>query len=225
MIIGRNLFRVSGLAFGAVLALGAGTAVFGQGGHTHGGNGNHQKQEKRAEKRHQKADKEALKQHQREERDYYGNDSATRDHQRQEREQEKYHRRNEEQQRKAHQRNERNGGGYDDGYYDNNGGYNGNDGYYGNGGNSSNQQAVFDRGYQEGVRAGRDDRARNRQYNYEDHRAYRNTSSGNRDGYGDTGAYREGFRRGYDEGYRNGSNRRNSSIGIGSILGGILGRP
>lgn len=224
MIARKNLFRLGALVFGAALVSGAGSAAQAQGQYDpyYGGGRSHQKQEKRAEKQHQKADKEALKQHQREERGYYGNDSATREHQRQEREQEKYHRRSEEQQRKAHQRDER--GGY------NNGGYYGNGGYYdpygrqsggyGNGGYSGNGQAVFDRGYQEGVRAGRDDRARNRQYNYEDHRSYRNASGG----YADADAYREGFRRGYDEGYRNGSYRRSNSS-WGRVLGGILGRP
>jgi len=127
MTIGRNLFRLGALS--AVLALGAGTAAYGQGGHTHEGDRNHQKQEKRAEKRHQKAEKEALKQHQRQERDYYGNDRATREHQRQERERLENHRRAEERRRRTHQRNERNRN--DDGYYGNNGGYNGNDGVVG----------------------------------------------------------------------------------------------
>ena len=225
MTAGRNYFGLGALVFGAVLALGAGTTAYGQGGHTHGGgDGNHQQREKRAEKRHQKDEKEALKQHQREEREYYGNDRAVREHQRQEKEQEKYHRRQEERQRKAHQRDERNGA-YDDGYYGNRGGsydpYGArrDDGYYGDGGYSGNRQAVFDRGYQEGVRAGRDDRARNRQSDYERHRTYRDASGG----YGDADAFREGFRRGYDEGYRDGRYSRGG--GWGSVLGGIFGRP
>lgn len=106
------------------------------------------------------------------------------------------------------------------------GGYYGDDGYYDDGGYSANnRQAVLDSGYREGLRAGRDDRTRNRQYDYERHQTYRNASGGNRGQYGDADAYREGFRRGYDEGYRDDRYRTNSGGGWGAILGEILGRP
>lgn len=105
-------------------------------------------------------------------------------------------------------------------------GYYGNDGYYDDGGYANaNRQAVLDSGYREGLRAGRDDRSRNRQYDYERHQAYRNASAGDRGRYVDADVYREGFRRGYDEGYRDERNRRNTGSGWGDILGGILGRP
>jgi len=129
---------VGALGLGAGLLLGASASAnaqrqydpyYGQGDNHRHDNGQHRKNEKRAEKRHQKAEKEALKQHQRQERDYYGNDRATREHQRQERERLENHRRAEERRRRTHQRNERNRN--DDGYYGNNGGYNGNDGVVG----------------------------------------------------------------------------------------------
>ena len=212
MIAGRTLFRLGTLVFGAALVLGSGATAYGQGNHSH------RKQEKRAEKRHQKAEKEALKRHQREEREYYGNDREVREHQRREREELKRHRRAETRERRDHRRDER------DGRYDDR--YERNDGYYGDGGYSnSNRQAVMEAAYREGLRAGRNDRARNRQYDYERHQAYRNASSGSRGQYGDADAYREGFRRGYDEGYRDDRYRTNSGGGWGEILGGILGRP
>ena len=213
MIAGRTLIRLGTLVFGAALVLGAGTTAYAQGGH------DHRKQEKRAEKRHQKAEKEALKRHQRDEREHYGNDREVREHQRQEREELKRHRRDEKRQGRDHRRDERDGR-YDDRYDDRN------DGYYGDGGYSnSNRQAVLEAAYREGLRAGRDDRSRNRQYDLERHQAYRNASGGNRGQYGDAEAYREGFRRGYDEGYRDDRYRTNSGGGWGDILGGILGRP
>jgi hypothetical protein len=81
-------------------------------------------------------------------------------------------------------------------------------------------------GYNEGYRAGRNDRASGRSFDYDDHSAYRDATAGYRSGYGDVDFYRsnfrEGFRRGYEDGYRN----RNSSGGRwGDILGDILGRP
>lgn len=105
------------LAFGTALWLGAGTMTYVEAHdqyYDRGQSGNHQKQEKRAEKRHQKNEKQALKDHQREERRYYGNDRATREHQRQEREELKYHQRYEKDSRKQHQNYERDGYYYND---------------------------------------------------------------------------------------------------------------
>ncbi len=248
---GRYVSRLGVSILGATLLLGAGSTAFGQGGyygndHPHGQNGNHQKREKKAEKRHQKNEKEALKQHQRHEREMYGNDRELRDHQRQEREAVKHHQRHEKNDRKDHQRQERDGrynndgryndGRYNDGRYGNDGYYDrdgrSNDGYYDDGyGNGSDVRRVaLERGYQEGIRAGRDDRSRNRGAHYEDHSGFRNATAGYNNRYGNIDAYRrsfrDGFRQGYEEGYNgrysNGSGRSN---GIGNILGEIFGRP
>ena len=233
--IGRYVSRLGASILGATLLLGAGSTAFGQGGYYgndnyHPQDGNHQHREKKADKRHQKNEREALKQHQRDERERYGNDSDLRDHQQQEREDVRQHQRDEKNRRKAHQRSERDGRYDNDEYYDRDGrrndGYN-NDGY-GNG--ADVRQVALERGYQEGIRAGRDDRSRNRGARYEDNSAYRNATAGYDNRYGniDTyrGSFREGFRQGYQEGYNgrysNGSGRSNS---IGNILGGIFGRP
>ena len=83
-------------------------------------------------------------------------------------------------------------------------------------------------GYDEGYRAGRDDRDRGENHDYRDERAYRDATTGYRDNYGDVNTYRRGFRQGFQQGYEDGYRNRNSrtgSSGIGDILGGILGRP
>jgi len=81
-------------------------------------------------------------------------------------------------------------------------------------------------GYDEGYRAGRDDRASGRSADYSDHSAYRNGTAGYRSEYGNIDFYRsnfrQGFRQGYEDGYRNRSTR---SGRWGDILGDILGRP
>jgi len=104
------------------------------------------------------------------------------------------------------------GRGYGYGRYGNNGGY---------GGYNSAAQAELNRGYQQGLETGSSDGRRGQSYSPERSRHYKNASNQ---------AFLEGFVRGYDEGYRqyagydNGDYRRGST-GIGSILGGILGRP
>lgn len=221
---------VGALSLGAALLLGGATAnaqghydpYYGQG--TYGGRDyrRHRKDEKKAEKRHQKEEKEALKRHQRTERDEYGNDADLREHQRQEREELKRHKRDEKNARQRHQRDERGGG-----YYGNNDdyGYGRENGGYGSG----VSQAAFDRGYQEGLRAGQDDRYNNRRYDYQNRNAYRDATAGYNSRYGDRDSYRNSFRggyqRGYDEGYNRGGSSRRSNGGWGSVLGGIFGRP
>ena len=109
--------------------------------------------------------------------------------------------------------------GYQQGYqqYARNGGYR-NDGYYGNGGYNNNYE--LNAGYQQGIQTGASDGQKGQSYSPQRSHYYQNAS---------TQAFREGFVRGYDEGYRqysrNGGYRRNTGIGIGNILGGILGRP
>ena len=83
-------------------------------------------------------------------------------------------------------------------------------------------------GYQEGYRAGQDDRASNRGYDLESHDTYRDATAGYNNSYGDIEFYRnnfrEAYRRGYEDGYRN--RRSSGRYGrVGTILGDILGRP
>lgn len=230
---------VGSLGLGAGLLLGVGQTVqaqgqydpnYGQGTYRGRDYDRHQKHEKRAEKQHQKEEKQDLKRHQHDERDQYGNDDSLREHQRQEREELKRHTRDEKNDRKRHQRNERNDDGYgNDGYYGNgNGSDRRNDGYYGNGGYGSDvSQAAFDRGYQEGVRGGQDDRYNNRRYDYQNHSTYREATAGYNNRYGDRNSYRnsfrDGYQRGYDEGYNSNSGRNRNRAG--GILGTIFGRP
>jgi hypothetical protein len=81
-------------------------------------------------------------------------------------------------------------------------------------------------GYDEGFRAGQNDRASGRDRDFDDHSAYRDATSGYNSSYGNRELYRrsfrEGFRRGYEDGYRNRNTRRS---GVGGILGDIFGRP
>ncbi len=222
----------AGLLFGAsVNAQGQYDPYYGQGTYHGHDNNQHRKDEKRSEKRHQKDEKEDLKAHQREERDEYGNDGDLRYHQRQEREELKRHERDEKNARKNHQRNERNGGyNRNDGYnrdddYDRNDGYNRNDGY-----GSGVSQAAFDRGYQEGLRGGQDDRYNNRRYDVQNHNTYRDATAGYNSRYGDRNSYRNSFREGYQRGYEEGYNNRNSGsrrngTRARDILGTIFGRP
>ncbi len=83
-------------------------------------------------------------------------------------------------------------------------------------------------GYQEGYRAGRDDRSRNDRRNYRNESIYRDATAGYRNEYGNIEAYRryfrEGFQRGYEDGYQNRDPRNNSGSGFGNILGNILGQ-
>jgi hypothetical protein len=83
-------------------------------------------------------------------------------------------------------------------------------------------------GYQEGLRAGQDDRARGSSYSLESHNTYRDATAGYNSSYGDIelyrNAFRQGYRQGYDEGYRYGGGRGGRSR-VGTILGDILGRP
>ena len=103
-----------------------------------------------------------------------------------------------------------------------------NGGYGGYNNPSQIRQQALSNGYQEGLRAGQDDRASSRGYDLENHNTYRDATAGYNSSYGDVNTYRnsfrEGYRQGYDEGYRN--QRSNGRFGrIGDILGGVLGRP
>jgi hypothetical protein len=122
---------------------------------------------------------------------------------------------------------------YDDDYR-----YNDDDYRYGRNRNGGNNGGYYDRsevrrqaqsiGYQEGYRAGQDDRASGRSYDLDSHNTYRDATAGYNNSYGDIEYYRsnfrEAYRQGYEEGYRNRSGRSGRSR-VGTILGDILGRP
>ncbi len=82
-------------------------------------------------------------------------------------------------------------------------------------------------GYDEGYRAGRNDRADGRSFDYADHNTYRDATAGYRNSYGDLEYYRSNFRTGFRQGYEDGYRNRNSRGGgrLGNVLGDILGRP
>jgi hypothetical protein len=81
-------------------------------------------------------------------------------------------------------------------------------------------------GYQQGVRAGQNDRRNSWRFNYERSPEYRDASPGYSSGYVDQSDYnyyfREGFQRGYEDGYYNSSRYGNTLNGSGSILSSIL---
>ncbi|HET9531463.1 MAG TPA: hypothetical protein VFQ92_13985 [Blastocatellia bacterium] len=101
-------------------------------------------------------------------------------------------------------------GWYDRGRRD--GRWNDRDGRYDRYDRSEVYRIAQQNGYREGLEHGNQDRARRRNYDYDDSSEYRNALVGYRSEYGDRSAYqqafREGYRRGYDEGYRRGNNGR-----------------
>jgi parvulin-like peptidyl-prolyl isomerase len=100
-----------------------------------------------------------------------------------------------------------------------------NGGYYQTDQNGINvlQQAV-NYGYQQGVSAGRSDRASGRGFNYQNPAAYRSANYGY--SYVDSSQYqyyfREGFRRGYEDGYNSRFQYGSNSNGKLNILAAIL---
>jgi Ni/Co efflux regulator RcnB len=113
--------------------------------------------------------------------------------------------------------------------YGNNGGYDsrGRTGGYGNnngyGGYNNANQIAQSQGYQAGLNTGANDAQRGQSYSPQRSHYYRDASSQ---------AFRAGFVQGYDAGFRQYSGYNNGSYGrgnprsnVGSILGGIFGRP
>lgn len=90
------------------------------------------------------------------------------------------------------------------------------------------RRAAVSNGYEEGYRAGREDRYNGERRDFRDEYAYRQATAGYRDEYGRLDTYRrhfrQGFQRGYSDGYQNRDSRQGRG-GIGEILGGVLGRP
>ena len=114
-----------------------------------------------------------------------------------------------------------NNGTYNNGRY-NNRGYN--NGTYDNGGYNNSSQMALNQEYQAGLNTGASDAQRGQSYNPQRSHYFKDASSQQ---------FRNGFVRGYDAGFRqyggynnNGDYQRgNNGSGVGSILGGILGRP
>ena len=108
--------------------------------------------------------------------------------------------------------------------YRNNGSYDRNIGYGNNGGYNNGNQIALNQGYQAGLNTGASDAQRGQSYSPQRSHYYRDASSQ---------PFRNGFVQGYDAGFRqyggynnnDGYRRGNTGSGIGSILGGILGRP
>ena len=105
-------------------------------------------------------------------------------------------------------------------------------GNYGNNGRNNNAyRTILNQGYQNGLSTGASDADRGQSYNPQRSHYYREATRNNNDRqYAQ--AYRDGFVQGYEAGFRRysdsrdgGYRRSNSSSGIGSILGGILGQP
>jgi len=82
---------------------------------------------------------------------------------------------------------------------------------------------ALNQGYQAGLNTGASDAQRGQNYSPQRSHYYKDASSQQ---------FRNGFVRGYDAGFRqyggsnnNGDYRRGNGSGVGSVLGGILGRP
>jgi hypothetical protein len=100
-----------------------------------------------------------------------------------------------------------NNGGWNDPYRQGNRGRRGRngDGYRNYGGSYELRQTALNAGYNEGLRAGRDDRRRGR-YNPQGSSAFRNASKDYNSRYGDRYAYQQYFRDAFINGYSDGYN-------------------
>jgi hypothetical protein len=72
-------------------------------------------------------------------------------------------------------------------------------GYYGGA-----QGVAFERGYEQGLKEGRDDGDDRRPYNFSRHGRYREGDHGYSSRYGRRADYVQGYRRGFEQGYRDG---------------------
>jgi hypothetical protein len=81
-----------------------------------------------------------------------------------------------------------------------------NDNYPNYGGSYDARQTALNAGYNEGMKAGRDDRNHNRRFEFRDSSAYRNATKDYNSRMGDRGVYqtyfRQAFQTGYSDGYR-----------------------
>jgi len=71
------------------------------------------------------------------------------------------------------------------------------------------ERQVFDSGYQDGYRQGRDDARGGDRFDPRGQREYRNADNGRYRSNDARRVYRQGFERGYEEGYRDARGRRN----------------
>jgi hypothetical protein len=90
--------------------------------------------------------------------------------------------------------------------YDNNGNRRGrnNDGYGNYGGSFDLRQTALNAGYNEGVKAGRDDRRRGRSYEFRDESAFQKATKDYSSRLGDREIYRQYFREAFSHGYADG---------------------
>jgi hypothetical protein len=78
------------------------------------------------------------------------------------------------------------------------------DGYPNLGGSFDLRQTALNAGYNEGNKAGRDDRRRNRQYEFRDERSFQKANKDFSSRFGDRGLYSEYFRLAFENGYADG---------------------
>jgi hypothetical protein len=90
--------------------------------------------------------------------------------------------------------------------YDNNGSRRGrnNDGYGNYGGSFDLRQTALNAGFNEGVKAGRDDRRRGRSYEFRDESAFQKATKDYSSRLGDREIYRQYFREAFSHGYADG---------------------
>jgi len=89
------------------------------------------------------------------------------------------------------------------------------------------RQQAYRYGYDEGNRAGREDRQNNERYDFRDEGSYQDASAGYRDSYGSRTLYRNEFRAAFQQGYRDGFDNRNTRSRrsrLGSIIEDIFNR-
>ena len=79
-----------------------------------------------------------------------------------------------------------------------------NDGYPDLGGSFQLRQTALNAGFNLGTKAGREDRRRGRQFNYQDEREFQKASSDYSSRLGDLGLYRTYFREAFSHGYADG---------------------
>jgi len=83
-------------------------------------------------------------------------------------------------------------------------------------------------GYDEGYRAGQEDRANGERSNFRDETVYQEATAGYQSQHGMLSYYRQQFRAAFVRGYEDGFRNRDSNTGrrgIGGIVGDIIGRP
>jgi len=79
-----------------------------------------------------------------------------------------------------------------------------NDGYPNLGGGFDLRQTALNAGYNEGIKAGRDDRRHNRRYEFRDESSFQRANKDYNSRFGDRGRYSEYFRLAFENGYADG---------------------